>query len=381
MTLLLIREEIVCCAILVFLISYNVFYNGINKQNQFIQIAIPGFAHIVMDLITVITVNNMDVVPEWMNRFLHIVYYITGILFIKSFFHYVTVLTLPNRTKQILGYVAYIPLVIFLGLTLVLPMEYVEGNDTNYSFGPLVFAGYGIFALFCLSGLAIMLIYGRKLELKARLSVIPMMILMFSMILTQAFIPELLMTGGGVTMVCIGLFIYMDNRLEKYMEEAYWDSTLGIRNRNGFNKEMSDIDKKFFRKNRSVNVGFIVCDMNGLKLVNDTIGHTEGDRLLAAAAEVLSDNLTGAQSVYRIGGDEFAAIYISPNEENVLSEIENVRKACAEYKGLSIELSIAIGYASGVYSDKWKEIYDKADNLMYQNKLEIKKQHPELARK
>jgi len=104
----------------------------------------------------------------------------------------------------------------------------------------------------------------------------------------------------------------------------------------------------------------------------------EGDKLLRAAAGILNDNMKHAHDVYRVGGDEFVAIYISPKDEVVKADIAEVRKACEAYKDSPIILSIAIGYAAGEYSSDYMEIYNRADDEMYQNKAEIKKQHPEL---
>ena len=77
----------------------------------------------------------------------------------------------------------------------------------------------------------------------------------------------------------------------------------------------------------------------------------------------------------------FAVIYLSPNDEEVVSEIENVRTACDNYTDSPIKLSIAMGYASGTSDPSgFMEIYSKADALMYENKAEIKRKHPEFCR-
>ena len=91
--------------------------------------------------------------------------------------------------------------------------------------------------------------------------------------------------------------------------------------------------------------------------------------------------MKNAYNVYRIGGDEFAVIYIAHNEDEVRAEIENVRTACDNYKDSPIKLSIAMGYASGsCTSSEFMDIYKQADALMYENKSEIKKLHPEFCR-
>ena len=275
--------------------------------------------------------------------------------------------------------VKFFPAAAIVVLSFFLPVEYVEGRGTNYSYGPLVFACYGIFAVYCLIALIVALVKYKNLDKKTRLGILPTISLLAIMVSAQAIIPELLITGAGATFVCIGLFVTVDNPVSVYLEQALWDNATGVRNKNSFERQMSALEKKY--QNRQVNIGFIICDMNGLKLINDNYGHAEGDKLIKAAATVLLDNLKNAYNVYRIGGDEFAVIYLSPNDETVKAEIESVRTACDNYKDSPIKLSIAMGYASGTSNSAgFMDIYSRADVLMYENKADIKRLNPEFVR-
>lgn len=380
--ILTVREEAVCLLVLIFLIGYHSIYKSNDESNDgrsFLKIAFYAFGHVLLDMITVVTVNNLDVVPKAVNKVLHIAFYCFGLLFIMEFLDYVIKLTMSYRLLQGYRRVKFLPVITIILLSFVLPIEYVRGRVTNYSYGQLIFVCYGIFALYCLAALILALVNYKNLDRKMRLAVLPTGSLMAVMISLQAFIPELLMTGAAVTFVCIGLFVTVDNPVSAYLEQALWDNATGVRNKNSFEQQMSAFEKKY--KNKQLNIGFVICDMNGLKLINDNYGHAEGDKLIKAAASVLLDNMKNAHNVYRIGGDEFAVIYISPNDEEVLSEIENVRIACDNYKDSPIKLSIAMGYASGTSDfSGFKEIYSKADALMYENKAEIKRKNPEFCR-
>ncbi|MBQ8825485.1 MAG: GGDEF domain-containing protein [Oscillospiraceae bacterium] len=376
MAVLIVREEIICILVLVFLICYKAFYREKGSDNTFLKVASFGLGHVIFDLITVIAVNNLDIVPYMVNKILHILFYYFGMLFIMEFYNYVVKLTMPHNMMKRLRRIGYIPLAIFTVLSFILPIEYVQGNGTNYSYGPLLISGYCLFAVYSIVCLVLTILKIGRLDLKVRLAVLPTTILMFIVIAIQAVIPELLMTGAGVTIVCIGLFVTVNDPVNAYMEQAYWDSATGIKNKNGFKKQLEYIAKKYAEK--KVAIGFIISDMNGLKVINDNYGHAEGDKLIKAAATVLFENLHSAYGVYRIGGDEFAAIYISPDDETVKKEMECVRTACENYKDSPIKLSIAMGYASGGYSSDYMDIYNKADGIMYEDKQQIKKQHPEL---
>lgn len=376
MALLIIREEIVCIFVLVFLISYKHMYHDKSVEDPFMRVALFGLGHVLFDMITAITVNYRDTVPAATNKVLHMFLYYFGLLFIMEFYNYVAKLTMPHNLLRKLRIVGYIPVGVFVVMSYVLPVEYVSGNGTDYSYGPLVFVGYGLFWVYCFACLVLTVCKRNSLDLKVRLAIIPTVVAMAAMILTQALLPELLMTGAGVTLVCIGLFATLNNPVEAYIEQAYWDEASGVRNKNGFHKQLELMKKKY--ENKEVQVGFIVGDMNGLKVINDRYGHEEGDKLIKAAAAVMLQQFKSAHHVYRIGGDEFAVIYISPDDEVVKQEIENLRAACAAYKDSPITLSIAIGYASGRYVPDSMELYNKADELMYEDKMEIKKHHPEL---
>lgn len=378
MEILIIREEIICIVVLIFLICYHIFYRNKNSENSFLLVASMGLGHMLFDIATVITVNNRDVVPSAVNDLLHFGFYIFSMLFIMEFYNYVVLLTMPMNMHKKLRYIGYIPLLIFFVLFFVLPIEYVSGNGTDYSYGPLAFAGYSIFAVYCLTCLIMAIIKRGQLDIKARIAILPTSLLMAAFVIVQAVIPELLMTSAGITIVCIGLFTTVNNPVENYKEQAYWDEATGVQNKNSFKKQLSYMEKKYSGK--QVNIGFIICDMNGMKLINDNYGHAEGDKLIRAAAAVMKNCFKSAYNIYRVGGDEFAVIYVSPDNNTVEKELKNAREACARYNDSPIMLSIAMGYVSGVYSPDYMEIYNKADERMYQNKLEIKKLHPEFNR-
>lgn len=376
MTMLILREEIVCMIVIIFIICYTAVYKIKDGDNSFMQVLLAALGHVIFDAITVVTVNNQEVVPAFVNKFLHLMYYFFSILFIMEFYKYIVRLTAPHNRQKVLINLRYIPFVAFLCLFFVLPIEYVDGRGTSYSYGPLVFAGYGMFVVYCIVCLALVLRYRTMLEVKIRYTLFPMLVVMLAVVMTQAFIPELLMTGAGVTFVCLGLFASFNNPAQQYREQALWDAATGIKNKNGYQKQLEIIEKRYARK--TVRIGFVVADMNGLKVINDNYGHIEGDKLIRAAASVLMNNLSSAHDIYRVGGDEFVAIYFYPDNEVVEKEILSVMMACEAYKDSPITLSIAMGYASGMYSEEYMNIYNEADEMMYRNKVEIKKKHPEL---
>lgn len=119
-------------------------------------------------------------------------------------------------------------------------------------------------------------------------------------------------------------------------------------------------------------VGIIVCDLDGLKFVNDTLGHDTGDALLAAAARVIGESFRKEDVVTRIGGDEFAVLLPHSNEKSVAAACKRLRDNIAGYNAANPELPLSISIGFAVRSEASKNIDDlfrEADNKMYREKL------------
>jgi diguanylate cyclase (GGDEF)-like protein len=145
------------------------------------------------------------------------------------------------------------------------------------------------------------------------------------------------------------------------------DPLTSLYNRNYFEEEMSRIEKA-----RYDTVGIVSCDVDGLKLVNDTLGHDHGDNLLIAAARVIRESFREGDLVARIGGDEFSVLLPNTTEETIESACQRIQEAVANYNATTPELplSISVGYAvSNGDGRNPKDLFKEADNIMYRRKL------------
>ena len=108
----------------------------------------------------------------------------------------------------------------------------------------------------------------------------------------------------------------------------------------------------------------VSIDMNGLKDINDTHGHSAGDEALTTIALCLTQAAKAHQSVYRIGGDEFLVICRKNTLDDVLQLIKRIRNYVSE-----TEYSISIGYSCTENSRKSiSEMMKEADEMMYVEK-------------
>lgn len=109
--------------------------------------------------------------------------------------------------------------------------------------------------------------------------------------------------------------------------------------------------------------GAVYCDINGLKETNDTQGHSAGDALIQECYQMLKKSLR-TEWIYRVGGDEFVALYYDTNEEEIKRDIEALRLSIMQNI-----CQISIGYA---WSDQMpidtEQILNCADAQMYKEK-------------
>lgn len=128
----------------------------------------------------------------------------------------------------------------------------------------------------------------------------------------------------------------------------------------------------------SGSIGIVLCDLNNLKATNDTYGHAVGDRFIQVVAQILKQELRNSKEIYRVGGDEFVAIYMNINDDVIREEIDAVYNSCKqENDNYEFPLSIAIGYSVTSYTDDLDTAYTKADADMYRNKQDIKSRQKE----
>ncbi len=373
--LLILREEILCLLILSFLLLYYAVNKVKAKGQGFARLVGLAIVYVLLDMATVVTVNHMDTIPDAINRWAHILFYIVGLLVGYQFYLYTIDLCALYKQARMMERIGIIPILLFAVLLLGMPMEYVAGRGTYYSYGTLAIVGYALFLVYCVVCLFLLIHNRKQLELRVRWAIFPMIAFMCAAIVAQALVPELLMTSASITFVCLGLFVALDNPDKDYKEQAMWDFLTGFKSQNCFKRDMAMYRERFSEKNNRRRIGFVVADLNWLKRANDTYGHVEGDRLLSAAADALRDSLKQAEHIYRTGGDEFVAVYLSPDDATVTQEMEQVRTACKDVVDLVVPLEIAMGYAADVANAELQQILDEADRRMYENKKFIKGQH------
>ncbi len=174
--------------------------------------------------------------------------------------------------------------------------------------------------------------------------------------------------SGNEMMIVISFYDITSRYLkEKEVEYlSFHDYLTNLYNRLYFEEEL----KKLFSKRRYP-LALVLCDMNGLKIVNDILGHKKGDELLKKAARVLLESSRSTDIVARIGGDEFAVVMPHTDSEGAEAFINRVNRKIRELNNRGeIYLSLAFGYSiqNGQFTDI-NELFLSADADMYKNKF------------
>ena len=136
---------------------------------------------------------------------------------------------------------------------------------------------------------------------------------------------------------------------------AYRDALTGVKSKLAYLDVLKDLEVRV-HEGSLTEYGVVVFDLNRLKEINDTKGHDEGDEYIKSACRLICRNYDHSP-VFRIGGDEFAAIL-----EGVEENMRDGRVVVAS--GMAV-------YQPGV-DTSYNDVFRKADRRMYERKMQLK---------
>lgn len=146
------------------------------------------------------------------------------------------------------------------------------------------------------------------------------------------------------------------------------DPLTGLPQRDDLELAISDIRRK------RINFGLIVIDLNGLKQINDRLGHQAGDDLIKKAANAIRSSIRAEDTAVRAGGDEFYVVLPGVTTRDLPMVKRGIASALA-----AVQVKASIGCACGGAGDDPQDLLARADEEMYQEKRRSKQQRPHLA--
>ena len=167
--------------------------------------------------------------------------------------------------------------------------------------------------------------------------------------------------------------IIADSRMkeEEMRVLAEIDGMTGLYNKS---KYLEQVSNPYTNEER---LAVIYWDVNGLKQINDTLGHESGDKLILLVSDSIKQLATANEKAYRVGGDEFVMILRGADEKVVQKKIQQWKDSM---KGLTVgsnqQVTAAVGYACGTGAEL-EQLIKTADEMMYENKREFHRHEAE----
>ncbi len=148
------------------------------------------------------------------------------------------------------------------------------------------------------------------------------------------------------------------------------DMLTGVNNRNEMNNLVDELCR--CESGETISAGVAFADLNGLKAVNDSLGHPAGDQLLKDAASALRE-VFDDECIFRAGGDEFSIIIRDTTEEELGEKTRLLKEAAKKYE----RVKFAVGFAVVPDARDVRTALRLADERMYEDKEKYYEQFPE----
>lgn len=156
---------------------------------------------------------------------------------------------------------------------------------------------------------------------------------------------------------------------EKIRFLTFHDSLTGLYNRNFLEEELIRLNTE-----RQLPISIIMADLNGLKIVNDILGHMDGDLLLKACAYQLKEACRDEDIIARFGGDEFLVLLPVTSKSDALRIVERIRSGSEKVVTPLGPMSVALGcYTKKKLDETIESAIKRADEDMYRDKSTLKK--------
>ncbi|GAB6107024.1 sensor domain-containing diguanylate cyclase [Fusibacter bizertensis] len=169
--------------------------------------------------------------------------------------------------------------------------------------------------------------------------------------------------------------------VDETVNMSRYDKLTGAYNRNYFEKILTDHREHALESLEPYAI--VLCDLNYLKLINDSFGHSAGDAILREFSRMITSSIRESDVLSRIGGDEFVIllrnISLAHAEEKMSQVFEKIKDHRIEYQGSDLPVSFSYGISASPDDSMIYDILVKiADIRMYKFKEKYKSENPKL---
>ncbi|MBR1797765.1 MAG: GGDEF domain-containing protein [Clostridiales bacterium] len=287
-----------------------------------------------------------------------------------------------GKILELSGWIIFLFEMVVLIVNLFVPIVFTFREDKEYVPLPARYIGLALqMILFLVTAVYSMVIAVRSEGMDRShyrtISISGLIMLFF--ITIQMFYPLMPFYSMGCLFgTClIHTFIYKDKEIDYNMsirlakQKAYKDGLTGVNNRMAYLEALVELETEHENGELS-EYGVIVFDLNGLKTINDTLGHEAGDEYIKSGCNIICQ-IFAHSPVFRVGGDEFVAILKGDDYVNREALLESFRKAIEENlrQGAVIVASGLAVYDASTDTG-YNDVFKRADRFMYEQKQALK---------
>ena len=153
-------------------------------------------------------------------------------------------------------------------------------------------------------------------------------------------------------------------------KEALVDVLTGVANRRAFDERIR-LEYERWKRNAEPLV-LAVLDIDRFKKINDTYGHSVGDKVLCTISQLINKQVRESDFFGRIGGEEFAVIFTGSDLDSGLKRLEQFRKSVEDckfgYQGKRLTITMSVGCAEFAPGDTVSDVYARADHALHKAK-------------
>lgn len=223
-----VREEMACLLVLLYvaLTYYATRRKKTRAHNLFSLLLFSAVLNVTMDAVTIYTVNHRDTIPELVNHGMHIVFLASFPVILWLLYLYIKSLAFSDDEYR-LSLFEILPIIAAVIAIVELPIDYVTSPHSDYSTGAAPAVAYIFAFVYFVLCFVLLICYRKKMEPKARRGISLALLSLISVVVAQAIVHQLLMTGVGVTLIVVALYYSVESpdaalieKLEHEMERA-----------------------------------------------------------------------------------------------------------------------------------------------------------------
>ena len=375
--MLMIRAEIFCLILLMFIYIVSKRYKKAFKSSSFSILLSSAIIHIIFNIAasTVVFFTNFEdtsSVSYIVTIVIYVLFYLSVAVFSSEYLRYTLLLLKPENKKS--TYIkSYIVAIIFIVSLPFLKIEFTEIQGTYISTGIAPIACSVVAFVDFIYSFIVMVLYRKRIKENVMDVLFPVSFAAIMLVVAQAFVSEILSTGMAITLVAISFFFSSENPTSIFQEKNKISAEQKFKTNSDFKTDIVALNEEFIN-NKLTKITVVRSTIDNLTEINSEFGHQFGDDCIDLFLNCAVSSLVYAENIYRTTGAEFTAIYKNKNEDFIKNDLVAF-KTSLKINGSNLESKpvVSIGYAvSSETNNSVDEVLNAADYSLFKNREETR---------